>query len=103
MEMLVIATVVILAFGAVLTPLMRRRGDTPDEFAAEGDAQANTDVPTSPAIGTQDDVDAEIMRYRAAVGAGTVCRKCGQANPPGSRFCYECGHRLPGADAREWS
>jgi hypothetical protein len=37
---------------------------------------------------------AEIDRYRAAIRAGSACRRCSTANPPGSRFCAECGRRL---------
>ena len=33
-------------------------------------------------------------RYREALRAGTVCEHCTFANPPGSRFCADCGRRL---------
>jgi hypothetical protein len=58
-----------------------------------------------PAAGTpapEDDLEQEVLRYREALRAGTVCNKCGQANPPGSRFCFDCGKALPLADAREF-
>ena len=35
----------------------------------------------------------------AALRAGTVCRRCGRANPSGSAFCAECGRRLRSARA----
>lgn len=45
---------------------------------------------------------AEVERYRAALRAGTACRRCCFANPPGSRYCAECGRRLDatGPEAR---
>lgn len=61
-------------------------------------------APSAVAGSVSDDeaVEAEVQRYREAVRAGTVCRKCGQANPRDSSFCFECGARLPLADAREF-
>ncbi len=44
-------------------------------------------------------LDGLIARYRAAVRADTVCPRCRQANPPGSRYCFECGQGLgPGGE-----
>jgi ribosomal protein L40E len=40
-------------------------------------------------------VEAEIAALRAALREGAVCRECGTPNPPGSRFCGECGSALP--------
>jgi hypothetical protein len=59
---------------------------------------------TSPAAETTPpaDVELEVQRYRAALRAGTICEKCGQANPADSRFCFECGAQLPLAEAREF-
>lgn len=51
---------------------------------------------------TSDELELEIQRYRAALRAGTICRKCGQANPADSSFCFECGAPLPLAEAREF-
>ena len=68
-------------------------GGVPDAGAAAHAAGAG---------GSDRDVEAEVLRYRAAVRAGTVCRKCGQANPAASVYCYECGERLPLADAKEF-
>lgn len=39
-------------------------------------------------------LDGEVERYREAVRAGTVCGRCRFANPPGSRYCADCGTRL---------
>ncbi|HEX6308426.1 MAG TPA: zinc ribbon domain-containing protein [Longimicrobiales bacterium] len=109
MEMLVIALVALAAFAAVLVPLFRRRPGRGDESEFENIPPADGSVVTpEPArahaqgAGSDDELEAEVQRYREAVRAGTVCRKCGQANPPQSRFCYECGATLPLGDAREY-
>ncbi len=41
-------------------------------------------------------LDAEVERYRDALRGGTLCEACLAANPPGSRFCAECGEPLEG-------
>lgn len=129
MEMLVIATVVLVAFAAVLVPLFRRRPGVGDEREFENIPPADTAVsPTAPGgaadptahdapyvpragaaeANTQagavpaDPLEGEVMRYREAVRAGTVCRKCGQASPADSNYCFECGASLPRADAKEF-
>jgi ribosomal protein L40E len=122
MEMLVIGVVAIAAFAAVLLPLFRRRPGVGDETEFEnippseshmpartpgsdnaGGASAAPDDSNRPLVRSDDDaVETEVMRYREAVRAGTVCRRCGQANPVGSAYCYECGARLPVADAKEF-
>jgi ribosomal protein L40E len=50
-----------------------------------------------------DALEAEVARYREALRAGTICRKCGEANPPGSRFCADCGADLPVDDVQEFA
>ncbi|HSK19776.1 MAG TPA: zinc ribbon domain-containing protein [Longimicrobiales bacterium] len=125
MEMLVIGLIAVAAFAAVLFPLFRRRpgfGDETEfenippastvERTAAGAAGTAADAPraahgaaggAAPDAATgEDPIEAEVMRYREAVRAGTVCRKCGQANPADSLYCFECGARLPLADAREF-
>lgn len=128
MEMLVIGVVALAAFAAVLLPLFRRRPGTGDESEFENIPPAaskvarGTGAPETgagvgsggpePTAGTtggavsraqgDDEIEAEVRRYREAVRAGTVCRKCGQANPPDSAYCFECGARLPLADAKEF-
>lgn len=72
------------AVGFVVAPLMR--GDTRE------DAAATTNVARSDAAS----IEREVRRYRAALRAGTVCTRCAQANPEGSRYCYECGRRIEG-------
>lgn len=44
--------------------------------------------------GERDELEAEIARFRQALREGTVCAGCGEANPPGSRFCGSCGTPL---------
>jgi ribosomal protein L40E len=121
MEMLVIGIVAIVAFGVVLLPLFRRRHGVEDsgEFADDAPSSAPGTMPPvgagpvtpvapapvdpAPAAARADgDVEAEVLRYRAALRAGTLCRKCGAANPDGSQFCGDCGARLPLADAKEF-
>jgi ribosomal protein L40E len=128
MEMFVMALVVIAAFIAVLMPLFRRRvgaGDArefenvPAEQDPTGPAEEGADsaggaapAASSPAAAASpegrtdpidaDDLELEVGRYRQALRAGTICRRCGQANPAGSRFCFECGAQLPLEEAREF-
>jgi hypothetical protein len=47
-----------------------------------------------------DDVEAEIASLRASIREGVVCSQCAHPNPPGSRFCGDCGAALPGSHAR---
>lgn len=43
-------------------------------------------------------LDADVERYRQALAGGTVCAGCRFANPPGSRYCAECGRPLGRAE-----
>ena len=69
---------------AVILPLVMRSRQSPVDAAAE------------------EPIEDEIARYRVAVRAETLCARCGQANPAGSRYCYECGRSLPAVDAQEF-
>lgn len=89
MEIAVVIIIVVIAVGAVVLPLLRRDRSTPD--VAVADAEVLDDAA----------LEAEIDRYRAAVRAGTVCRRCGQANPAGSVYCYECGQALAARGTRK--
>jgi hypothetical protein len=60
------------------------------------------DAPAAGSVPSQDDIELEVSRYRTALRAGTVCSKCGQANPADSSFCFECGAQLPLKEAREF-
>ena len=53
-------------------------------------------------LARDESVEDEIARYRTAVRAETLCTRCGQANPAGSKYCYECGRSLPAVDAQEF-
>ena len=66
------------------------------------DAAPASDVSAVPAAGDGDELELEVQRYRAALRAGTLCSKCGQANPADSRFCFDCGAALPLQEAREF-
>jgi len=102
MEIVMIAVIATLAFAAVLVPLFRRdAGADAREFRVD---TAPGDVLETPVVllTTDDAVEREVLRYRAALRAGTVCGGCGQANPPDALYCYECGNRLPRDAAKEF-
>jgi hypothetical protein len=40
------------------------------------------------------ELDEEVARYREAIKRGTLCEHCLAANPPGSKFCADCGKTL---------
>lgn len=44
-------------------------------------------------------IEAEVLRYRQALRAGTLCTHCGLANEPASRFCGQCGRPLTGTES----
>jgi hypothetical protein len=56
----------------------------------------------SPVPASEDRIEAEVARYREALRAGTICRKCGEANSPESRFCADCGAALPLTESHEF-
>ncbi|MEO5510674.1 MAG: zinc ribbon domain-containing protein [Longimicrobiales bacterium] len=84
MEVAIIVTLVIAAFAAVALPVLR------------GGAHGVAD------LGDAATIEQEVLRYRAALRSDGVCRRCGQANPDRSRFCYECGRSLPAGDREEF-
>ncbi len=119
MDTFVIAFIAIVAFAAVLVPLMRRgTRSTADqrEFAISDDDVAADEATASPMRSdadvavqmsvlrevSDDAIEREVLRYRAALRAGTLCPRCGQANPADSAFCSDCGRKLPLADAKEF-
>ncbi|HEX7089214.1 MAG TPA: hypothetical protein VF192_03710 [Longimicrobiales bacterium] len=83
MEILIAVLMAAAAVGAVLVP-----------FIAQGRA-----APAGAPALDEDAIEAAVARYREALRAGTVCARCVFANPPGSRFCADCGRPLfePGA------
>ncbi|NIP82868.1 MAG: hypothetical protein GWM90_28045 [Gemmatimonadetes bacterium] len=76
MEILVVGVLAVVAIAAVAYPLVSGR-DGLDEAA----------------------LDTEVDRYRTALREGTLCPECLAANPPGSRYCAECGTGLEPGDA----
>lgn len=80
METAILVGAVVGALALVMLPLMRRRRA---ESGAADDASLET----------------EIRQYRAALRAGTLCRRCGRANRDGARFCADCGRALAGRGA----
>ena len=43
------------------------------------------------------EIERDVLLYREALRAGTVCTRCGQANSAESRFCADCGRALVNA------
>jgi hypothetical protein len=80
------------------TPTSDALADRARRIAGADDAQEPAAAPDA----AVDELELEVMRYRTAVRAGTVCRKCGQANPAESMFCFDCGERLPRDEAKEF-
>ena len=74
--MLVVAALGVIVAAAVAFPLLAGRARYPDAAA----------------------LDADVERYRQALAGGTVCARCQFPNPPGSRFCAECGREVARAE-----
>jgi hypothetical protein len=113
MEVAIIVLLVLAALAAVLYPILtgRSRPAPPPEVAQRararprqaGGAAARERGPAggssaaAPASAADADTEAEVRRYRVALRAGTLCRRCAEANEPGARFCTRCGKPLPAA------
>jgi hypothetical protein len=91
MEILVVLVIGGAAVAAVLIPLLRGAGPA--------DPQLGDGAGAAPAHSDPQQIERLVKQYRAALRAGTVCRRCGRANPSGSAFCAECGRRLRSARA----
>lgn len=89
MDLSFVALLGAIAIAVVLLPVLRPRRGPP---AAAGYRGA-----PPPPLHDEAALEAELARYRAALRAGTLCDRCRQANPAASRFCAECGRRLPAA------
>jgi hypothetical protein len=75
----------------------------PPAQAPAPDAPAEPTVPDAQASAAGDDeLEREVGRYRDALRSGTICGACGEANPPDSQYCSDCGTRLQAADTREF-
>lgn len=51
--------------------------------------------------GRRAEIEAEVLRYRESLRAGTVCTRCGMANATASRFCSQCGSPLRNAQSEK--
>jgi ribosomal protein L40E len=87
MEIAVLVIVAAASAVAVLQPVFQ----PPPATAVDFDGAPATPEARESAMA---DLEPELARYRAALLAGTLCMRCGQANPGDSRFCYECGRPL---------
>ena len=85
MEVMLMVALALIAAYAVFRPFMPR-GTVEYDWDGTG-SQARLAARTA-------EVDAEVLRYREALRSGTICTKCRQANPPGSRYCGDCGREL---------
>ena len=85
---MLVVLVGVAALAAVFYPLMRSdttpSGDVDVPVARDASAEASPD----------ENIDAEIAQYRDALHAHTICDRCLQANPAGSKYCFECGRTL---------
>ena len=41
-----------------------------------------------------EDIQREVVRYREAIKARTLCERCLTPNPPKSNYCMACGRPL---------
>lgn len=130
METVILALLGVLIIGAVVAPLFRGRDHYQDEAeyavqptsaaprpapapavppaAAAGDeagvvSEDRQAAPAGADVALDDELENEVARYREAIRAGTLCSRCGEANPVDARFCRECGKALPASDAQEFA
>lgn len=104
MDILVATVIGTAAVAAVLYPVVRAdrsrpsasgsgaRRVAPASLGASGPATGGSNPEGD--VSAEAALEAEVAYYRSAVRAHTACRRCGLANPPGSRFCAECGRSL---------
>ena len=85
MEVIILGLLAMVVAVLVLSPLFR-----PSWAGYDWEGRG----PGEPASGIDPGIRQEVDRYRAALRAGTLCDRCGQANAEGSRFCGECGRPL---------
>lgn len=117
METIIIASLGVVVIAAVAIPLLRGgrgghhdareyevQAQTPVSPAASGTLEPEDAFEPAPAV-SDGAIEAEVARYRVAVAAGTVCRRCGEANAADAKFCADCGKRLPASsdDAQEFA
>lgn len=98
MENVLIILIGLAAAAAVAWPLVRSTSASDPHLDPDPSVVEATDAQSAGAVGSPD-IEREIMRYREARRAGTMCRRCTTANRAGSRFCAQCGKPLAGASA----
>ncbi len=97
METLLIILIGIAAAAAVAYPLVRKgAGGVDPHLDPDPSMVEATDARSAGAVGPPE-LEQEILRYREALRAGTVCPACSAPNQAGSRFCAECGTALAAA------
>jgi len=82
---MLIAGLALVVGGFVLRPLLRPSATTYDWDFAQSESRRALRAA---------EIEREVLRFREALRAGTVCARCSQANPPGSRYCGDCGRPL---------
>ncbi|MHB1168073.1 MAG: hypothetical protein ACYC28_02170 [Longimicrobiales bacterium] len=97
METLLLVLIGLVAVAAVAYPLLRRSSGMDPHLDPDPGMIEATDAKSAGAVGPPD-LEQEILRYREALRAGTLCSKCSSANPPASRFCAACGNALTPAE-----
>ena len=112
MEIVILAVLAVLVIGAVVWPIVRRNsGDYADarEYAV---GSAPPAAPPTPAVApagpeqplsSDDALEVEVLRFREALVAGTLCARCGEANPADAKYCSDCGKPLPASDTQEFA
>jgi hypothetical protein len=112
MEIVILAVLAVLVIGAVVWPLLRRdSGDYADarEFAVGAAPPAPPPAPAGAPAGpgqplpSDDALEVEVLRFREALVTGTLCGRCGEANPADAKYCSDCGKPLPASDTQEFA
>ena len=94
MDVVVIALIAVVVVAAVAWPLLRGGPASDPHLDPDPSVLEATDAKSAGAIGSPE-LEREILQYRDALRAGTVCPRCTTANPAGSRFCAQCGAAIP--------
>ena len=90
MDVVVIALIAVVVVAAVAWPLLRGGPASDPHLDPDPSVLEATDAKSAGAIGSPE-LEREILQYRDALRAGTVCPRCTTANPADSRFCAQCG------------
>jgi hypothetical protein len=86
MEILVMIVLGLIVAGYVLVPLERSHRVVAYDWDGSDTGMLREERRAA--------LESEILAYRAALRAGTVCARCGFANAEDGRFCAECGRPL---------